>query len=89
MTAGLPIALALACLSVIDMIRPSIFFQEGAPRVDVDPYKVTISQFTDSNLLRPGTELGGPGTIESRVTTVVVNPGDRAAWMNIATSEST
>ena len=33
----------------------------------------------DFNKMRPGTEFGGPAIIETPVTTVVVNPGDRAA----------
>ena len=41
--------------------------------------KFAPTRIYDFNKLRPGTEFGGPAIIETPVTTVVVNPGDRAA----------
>jgi N-methylhydantoinase A len=48
-----------------------VYFEENKKFVRTRVY--------DFNKMRPGTEFGGPAIIETSVTTVVVNPGDRAA----------
>ena len=48
-----------------------VYFEENKKFVPTRVY--------DFNKMRPGTEFGGPAIIETPVTTVVVNPGDRAA----------
>ncbi len=58
--------------------RRKVFFEEfDAPR-DTPVY--------DFDALRPGNEMSGPGIIETPVTTIVVNPSDRAvvdAYRNV------
>ena len=48
-----------------------VYFEENKKFVPTRVY--------DFNKMRPGTEFDGPAIIETPVTTVVVNPGDRAA----------
>jgi N-methylhydantoinase A len=50
--------------------RRNVFFGDSARFVDTPIY--------DFGLLRPGFEVIGPAVIESAVTTIVVNPGDRS-----------
>jgi N-methylhydantoinase A len=52
------------------MGRRNVFFDASVGFVDTPIYNLT--------LLRPGIEVTGPAVIESAVTTIVVNPGDRA-----------
>ena len=52
--------------------RPARCLLRGKP-------KFAATRVYDFNQLRPGAEFGGPAIIETPVTTVVVNPGDRAA----------
>jgi N-methylhydantoinase A len=48
-----------------------VYFEENRKFVPTRVY--------DFNQLKPGTEFAGPAIIETPVTTVVVNPSDRAA----------
>ena len=48
-----------------------VFFEENRKFVPTRVY--------DFNRMQPGTEFAGPAIIETPVTTVVVNPNDRAA----------
>jgi N-methylhydantoinase A len=48
-----------------------VYFEENKTFVPTRVY--------DFNKMRPGMEFAGPAIIETPVTTVVVNPGDRAA----------
>ena len=48
-----------------------VYFEENKKFVPTRVY--------DFNKMRPGREFGGPAIIETPVTTVVVNPSDRAA----------
>jgi N-methylhydantoinase A len=48
-----------------------VYFEENKKFVPTRVY--------DFNKMRPGAKFGGPAIIETPVTTVVVNPGDRAA----------
>jgi N-methylhydantoinase A len=50
--------------------RRNVFFGESEGFVDTPIY--------DFRLMRPGFEIDGPAVIESTVTTIVVNPGDRS-----------
>ena len=50
--------------------RRNVFFGDPEGFVDTPVY--------DFELLRPGFEIAGPAVIESTVTTIVVNPGDRS-----------
>jgi N-methylhydantoinase A len=50
--------------------RRNVFFHASVGFVGTPIYNLT--------LLRPGIEVTGPAVIESAVTTIVVNPGDRA-----------
>ena len=50
--------------------RRDVFFEEAAGFVPTAIY--------DFGRMRPGMELAGPAVIESEVTTIVVNPRDRA-----------
>jgi N-methylhydantoinase A len=50
--------------------RRNVFFSELDGFIDTPIY--------DFRLLRPGFEVAGPAVIESTITTIVVNPGDRA-----------
>jgi N-methylhydantoinase A len=51
--------------------RRNVYFEENKKFVPTRVYEF--------NKMRPGTEFAGPAIIETSVTTVVVNPGDRAA----------
>ena len=51
--------------------RRDVYFEENKKFVPTRVYEF--------NKMRPGTEFAGPAIIETSVTTVVVNPGDRAA----------
>jgi N-methylhydantoinase A len=48
-----------------------VYFEENG--------KFTATRVYDFDRLRPGAEFVGPAIIETSVTTVVVNPSDRAA----------
>lgn len=50
--------------------KREVYFEERRDFVPTDIY--------DFEKLVPGTEMAGPGIIETPVTTIVVNPGDRA-----------
>jgi N-methylhydantoinase A len=49
----------------------AVYFEENKNFIPTRVY--------DFNEMRPGMEFGGPAIIETPVTTVVVNPRDRAA----------
>ena len=51
--------------------RRDVYFEENKKFVPTRVY--------DFNKMRPGTEFAGPAIIETPVTTVVINPSDRAA----------